>query len=170
MKKNLVTYVVVGIIFILVINIIYLVLKPQIDTGIDPNSFGNLPVTVDDKNGLLTFSSDSNKTITVRDFRKDSDVVAIDNVTYQIDSKPTESDVTYQIYYDDVDRSITISLLQEPLNISRLNAEKDLLDRLDVESNVLCDMNIIVNTPSFVDEQLSGSNLGLSFCDGAVSL
>ncbi len=158
MKKNLFISIIVGIVILLGINI-FILLKNPVDSK-------------NDTNGFIVFrgTNGASNTVNTRDFRNDSDVVAVDEVTYQIDEGVTNNEVSFQIYFDDIDKSFTVSLLQEPLRSSRINAEQALLKRLDVQKNDLCNMNIIVNTPSFVSEEYSGNNLGLSFCPGAVAL
>lgn len=172
MKKNLPLVIILGIVSLLSVNIFFLIQKPPVKITEVPSGQIGLPGFADNQDGLLVFPtvSDANKTVTTRDFRKDADVEVIDDVTYQIDEGSIGEDLTYQIYFDDVDKNITISLLKEPLQSSRLSAEVALVKRLEVNKNDLCSMNITVNTPAFVNEKYSGNNLGLSFCPGAVSL
>ncbi len=122
-------------------------------------------------NSVIDLKTRTGQTVPVRDFKADSDVKTwYDQSTYLIgNGKQNDSDA-YQIFYFENDQSVNISLLSEPLSSIRLIAEDQLTKRLGLSPAVLCTLNIHVGTPSFVSEQYSGSNLGLSFCPGNVTL
>jgi len=172
MIKNLVLYIVLGIFLLLILNIFLLIKNPSVYTDLVPGGRVTVSDGKDDVNGFIVFPSTTGVSdpVSTRDFRKDSDVVKLDEVTFQFDEGVANNEISYQIFFDDIDKSFTLSLLQEPLASSRLNAEEALLKRLAVPKNDLCSMKIIVNTPSFVSEDYSGNNLGLSFCPGAMNL
>lgn len=66
--------------------------------------------------------------------------------------------------------SFTVALLEEPLSDARHRAEQFLLNTLGTDQTGLCALNIYVGTDSYVNDSFAGTNLGLSFCPGAVVL
>lgn len=121
--------------------------------------------------GKISITGQNNQIIEVRNFKDDVDVTNwYDPQVFLIaDGKNQDSDL-FQIFYYDADTSIGVSLLSQPLGDIRLVAEKQLKERLGLSENEICKMKINVSTPSFVSEQYSGQNLGLSFCPDAVTL
>lgn len=63
-----------------------------------------------------------------------------------------------------------VSLEDIPLDQVRLLAEDELRIRLGVSDEILCDLDISVRTRIEVSYEMTGKELGLSFCDGSVSL
>lgn len=82
----------------------------------------------------------------------------------------SEDDETYQIYYHSGSGRITIMLFKEPLGFTRSFAEKRLKETLSFSEEELCDMAVTVSTNEFVNPGYTGINLGLSFCEGSLSL
>jgi hypothetical protein len=76
----------------------------------------------------------------------------------------------YNIGYDGVAKSFTIALLKEPLGNSRKEAEQFLMTTLGITQQQMCSLNYYVGTTYFVNESYDSSNLGFSFCPGAVAL
>ncbi len=122
--------------------------------------------------GVTQFpSTQSNETITARDFLKDPDVIDWDGAgTYMIGTGLIDQDEAYQIFYYAPDKSLSIVLMAEPFAKIRLVAEEQLKNRLGLSEAQICAMNVRVNIPVMSSESLSGQNLGLSFCPGSVQL
>ena len=109
--------------------------------------------------------------IHVRNFIEDSDVSTwYDDSTYLIGSADSISGPLYQIFYYTTDHSVVISLQGKPLSTARSVAEVELVRRFGLSQQELCSLLIRVSTPSFVSEDLSGRELGLSFCPSSISL
>lgn len=117
------------------------------------------------------------RTLTIRDFRKDGDVF-IDNANnpgfYALgplqDDDANTPDPSYLVGYQEPEGFFIISLLQEPLGESRIQAEAYLMTKLGADQSVLCALNYSVNTLWWVSEIYAGKNLGFSFCPGATPL
>lgn len=75
----------------------------------------------------------------------------------------------YGINYDTYTSgfSIYIYISAAPLEANRLAAEKDFLDILDIDMIEACKLNIWEGVSPDADKNLSGVNMGLSFC-GAI--
>ena len=82
----------------------------------------------------------------------------------------TEDDNSYEIMYDKVSGRVTILLYQQPLSFTRALAEKMLLETLSESKEDICSMDIQVFTNTLVDARYAGSDLGLSFCTGSITL
>jgi hypothetical protein len=119
--------------------------------------------TVRNKRGELT---------KVRDFTQDQDVSPWygDTNTLLIGSASNEEGAKYQVFYFKPDSSITISLLAEPFASLREVAVDQLIKRLSLSNAALCELDIRVTVPAFASEELSGKNLGLPGCPGAIEL
>ncbi len=107
-----------------------------------------------------------------RDFLKDGDVKIWDETSgvYLLDEEIGSNGLpVYQTLYFN-DGSIVISLQDENLNFTRSQAERALSIRLGIIGDELCDLDVSVTTPSNINENLSGQNLGLSLCSNAINL
>jgi|GEM_PF-1614553 len=133
-----------------------------LSTGVSPPV-----VSVDDGPSLLAYDG---KRVFVRDFMQDDDTVVYTNDTVILGQEEGLDGIQYQIFYFPEDGSITVSLLSEPLHISRQLAEQELIDSLGIARKYLCGFDIWITVPGFVSEAYSGRNLGLSFCEGATIL
>jgi hypothetical protein len=76
----------------------------------------------------------------------------------------------FNILYDDNAKSFTIGLLKEPLSKSRTEAEQFLQNQLGITQQQMCNLNYYLGTTYQVNETYDSSNLGFSFCPGAVKL
>lgn len=85
---------------------------------------------------------------------------------YQISTDPER----YDIFYNDSNNIIFISLYAEPLTFTRSLAEELLRATLAVDESVLCDLGIPVRTNEYVNERYAAYNLGLSFCPDSLSI
>lgn len=86
------------------------------------------------------------------------------------DFNPTVSELPYTITFLTTDSSFTISLLQEPVKETRMQAEQYLLQTLGLKERQLCGLNYTVSTPFWVNQVYAGANLLFSFCPGATDL
>lgn len=68
------------------------------------------------------------------------------------------------------DSSISIILLKEPLGQARLAAEVELRKIIPLSDTELCALNVNVGPTYAVNEFYSNTNVGLSFCPGAITL
>lgn len=138
---------------------------PEIPSGERPE------ITTRQEDTAVRVSQKDGKSVIVRDFLTDTDTYEVsDDGIYVIGSLEQEIGDQYKIYYFDFDGSITVSLLSEPLALSRKLAEEELKESLGMTEGQLCDAVVVVNTPAFISDPYSGRDLGLSFCPGSVSL
>jgi hypothetical protein len=79
-------------------------------------------------------------------------------------------DVPYDILFNTADNSFTISILAEPLGSARIAAEQYLMKTLNISQEDMCKLNYFISTSSHVNATYGGTNLGFSFCPGAVKL
>lgn len=93
---------------------------------------------------------------------------------YFIGNEPkTDTEVgsqPYVITYTADTKYFNITLTQEPIGKVRQSAELYLMDSLSLSKDQMCALNYGVYTPTFVNSQYAGTNLGFSFCPGAVKL
>ncbi len=81
-----------------------------------------------------------------------------------------ETDI-FDVQYGVDGSYFNVTLLAPPLGVARRAAEKFLRSKLHLSNSQLCKLNITVGTPNGVDRRYARySNLGLSFCPGAVRL
>jgi hypothetical protein len=89
----------------------------------------------------------------------------------QIDPFSSEApQIPYVIDFNQETQFFIISLLQEPIAASRQQAELFLLDYLGLTESELCSLQYSVTVPARVNGGFAGTELGFSFCPGAVAL
>jgi hypothetical protein len=76
----------------------------------------------------------------------------------------------YTIQYIASTQYFTVTLLQEPIEAVRRQAEQYLMTHLGVPQNDLCRLKYIVGVPWRVNQVYASRNLGFSFCPGATLL
>ena len=122
----------------------------------------------------ITVLSVDGAAITVRNFKEDSTVKAFPNDSGDYilagGEDPSVTNAPYSMIYVASDQSFTVSLLVEPLGQFRLQAEKELLQKLGISTATACLLRYQVLTPYRVNPLYSGKNLGFSFCPGATPL
>jgi len=129
------------------------------------------PSENDPSTSSLVASRSGSNEINVRNFLSDAGVEKYDEFTQLIARENSVEGIPwYEIFYFEKDRAITVSLQTTPLSIARALAEKELISRLGVFENQLCNLDIRVTVPVSVDSQMSGRDLGLSMCTGSTSL
>lgn len=70
----------------------------------------------------------------------------------------------YQIVYLKKDGQFLISILKSPFEPLREKAEKKFREITQADKDTLCQMNVVVTTPSFANPDLAGKIFPLSFC------
>ncbi len=90
------------------------------------------------------------------------------------DSEATDTAATenppYLISYIGSSQYFIIELLEEPLADTRTQAEQYLMVHLGVSQTDMCRLKYMVSVPNSVNPIYAGTNLGFSFCPGAVQL
>lgn len=76
----------------------------------------------------------------------------------------------YLITYIEATSYFNIVLVQEPLGQSRVQAENYLQNTLRITREQMCSIDYTLSVPNSVNTIYSGTNLGFSFCPGAVTL
>lgn len=71
----------------------------------------------------------------------------------------------HEAYYIASQDMITLSIIASPFDFSRLQAEQDLLQTLQISQQEACTMNVAITTPSFVNPENAGVIYRLSFCE-----
>ena len=121
-----------------------------------------------------TITTARGTTLAVNDFTKDPNVVADPSNpgNYYFAGKSTVENPypPFSVLYVGTDNSITIALLEEPLNQNRILAEELVLQRLGITKEKACSLRYQVSVPYWVNEFYIGKNLGFSFCPGAIAL
>lgn len=112
----------------------------------------------------------SNSAISTTDFRKLTQVVTTGEGFYNLNGADPAVDLPYSILFSESDGSFTISLDAIPLNATRERASRDFLMMLDITEEEACKLNVQVGVTYYVDEALSGKDLGLSFCPDRLPL
>lgn len=142
-----------------------------------PDSGGGSQVGSGNTFSLLTANG---KTILVKDFTKDSAFVK-DPVNpgyfylgYHYNEgvpDPTASNnPPYVIEYIASAQYFTISLLQEPIKQTRIDAEKYLMKQLNIPQSQMCLLKYMVAVPARVNSTYAGTDLRFDFCDGETPL
>lgn len=90
---------------------------------------------------------------------------------YHLNPPPGASGASsYDVTYEASTQYFNISLLAEPIGQTRSLMERDLMAKLGVTEDQMCQLNYMVSVPYWVNEFYSGESLGFSFCPGAIAL
>ena len=84
-------------------------------------------------------------------------------ITPQNDALIAAND-SFRILYYAADNSFVITLLKEPVGDAQQAAEMAFLSQLGISQSDACKLKVSVSVPAFVDENLAGQDLGLTFC------
>lgn len=180
MSKNVLVIGGATVLVLMVLGISALLLFSKKPTGEPSVNFFGEPTTGPTLQGTesekMVITQDGSYT-PVRDFTKEStSVVGSDGGTYY-DLVHGEGPIfgnegyTFEIQYDDTRFEFLIVLVSEPLSQSRTDAENFLLEKLNVDKETLCTLNVFVAVPLDVNEFYGQyRNLGLSFCPDSVQL
>ncbi|MES2931372.1 MAG: hypothetical protein V4682_01585 [Patescibacteria group bacterium] len=84
---------------------------------------------------------------------------------------PDTNTPNFSILYLEADQSFSVSLNEEPLKDSRVAAERYLMAALGIDEKDMCDLMYALGTTVSVNEAYGSiTNLGFSFCEGAIPL
>lgn len=172
--KKIIFY--ISIILIIVVGILF-TNSQFADTPVPPTVVTNVPLPINISNTLYpdttTYVAAKNGTrVPVRDFLQDPRADnSFDETVYVLaDSVTAEGRVLYEIFYFTTDNTIAISLQDDNFAFARLSAENEIRSVLGLSDAELCDLEIRVTIPRFASEELSGQDVGLSFCPNSVNL
>ena len=70
----------------------------------------------------------------------------------------------YKVIYFPKNNQVFVSILSSPFSKFREEAEKELLEVLDIDSDTSCKLNVLITTPRFVNPEEAGKEDVLSFC------
>ncbi|KKQ97984.1 MAG: hypothetical protein UT24_C0005G0002 [Candidatus Woesebacteria bacterium GW2011_GWB1_39_12] len=71
----------------------------------------------------------------------------------------------YKVIYFPKNNQVFVSILSSPFSKFREEAEKELLEVLDIDSDTSCKLNVLITTPRFVNPEEAGKEYVLSFCE-----
>jgi len=111
--------------------------------------------------------------VTFRDPANDGTYFLAGKLDYCLENGtcPDTSTPTFSIMYLEADQSFSVSLNDEPLKDVRNAAERYLMTALGISEQEMCALNYALGTTVSVNEAYgSVTNLGFSFCPGAVPL
>lgn len=84
---------------------------------------------------------------------------------------PDTKTPNFSIMYLEADQSFSVSLNDEPLKSSRISAERYMMSALGISEEEMCNLTYALGTTVSVNETYGSiTNLGFSFCEGAVPL
>ena len=123
---------------------------------------------------MVVIETKDKKVITVPDFTYGHPSLEVEEtgmtyvfVTQRDDT--TEQDARYGITYAS-DSSVIVGLLKAPLSEARVAAEAKLRELIPVPDAILCTLKVTVAVPDTIEPRYAGTDVGLSFCPGAVPL
>lgn len=116
-------------------------------------------------------------TLAVKDFLSGPDTSADANnpgnyyIGNSIDpGSPDAPSVPYVISYVSASSFFSITILQEPIDSVRAQAEQYLMRTLGISEGDMCRLRYTLVVPVRVNQVYGGENLGFSFCEGATRL
>lgn len=128
-------------------------------------------------NGTFILATQSGTTITTKNFLNDPETTADTSnpgsyyIGNSIDpTNPDTSAAPYVITYIGGTNFFSVSLLKEPINEVRRQAEQYLMQRLGISERQMCQLRYTMTVPVRVSQIYAGENLGFSFCPGASQL
>ena len=142
----------------------------------DPTAF---PVSSSQNPGVttrMTIAGADGAPISVINFLVDADTVedpanpGYYYLEYQTFGSKAVETPPYLITYIKETQYFNITISEEPIGEMRKKAENYLLGKLGVTKLELCNVNYTIATPSSLNSTFAGTNLGFSFCPGAITL
>ncbi|MBP6924229.1 MAG: hypothetical protein KBC62_03025 [Candidatus Pacebacteria bacterium] len=182
MKKALL---ILGIIFIFsaitVLSILNDVKKAENETTPDipdiSETFPTNDVTVSiPDTPTVALKSDFGPAVQVNNFLKKPDIIpdmqnqGVFFLGNTFSQSETEVSSEYVITYTQETSFFNVTLLKEPLNRARLDAETYLRGELETTDSELCALSYTVSTPDYVNKDFAGKDLRFSFCPGNTAL
>jgi len=123
-----------------------------------------------DQAAFMKIPTSNDRAASISDPRLLATTEDIGSGLYSITSLENETTTTFGIVFNENNGSFAIGLEVEPIAQTRLDAEVHLMQILKISEKELCLLNVFVGVPDRVNSFLSGRNLGVSFCPGAVPL
>ena len=131
-----------------------------------------------DFNTQVVPSKDINKTtiptskgaVKPTDVRKLPEISPLGDGVYSLEGTRSDKSAGFSMVYYEMDNSYSIAVLNEPIAENREAASKYFLEVLQISEADACKLKVYIGTTYDVNQELSGQNLGLSFCPGAVKL
>ena len=115
-------------------------------------------------------SSTGGSSVTVQNPARSANFTDIGSNTYVSDERQLGSGIGYSVSYFADDNSFAIDISGKPVGQYREAASRYLLETLQITEAQACQLRIYVGVSFDTDPTMSGQNLGLSFCPGAVNL
>jgi hypothetical protein len=138
-------------------------------TSVTPSPVGTTTTTAS-----FTVTARFGPPIVVHDFRLDLQTATSSTIPghYFISGglDPWETEAPYSTFYVEKDQSFTVTLLQEPLAVTRKTAEANLMAKLNISQVDMCRLRYYISVPNDLNPIYAGKNLGFSFCPGATQL
>ena len=118
--------------------------------------------------------TDTGGPISVLDFKQNSATVVTANIPgYFFLSgglDPSGTGAPYSTFFVESDGSFSITLLKEPISVTRREAEQELMRQLGASKNEMCALRYWVGVYKETNPIYANRNLGFSFCPGATEL
>jgi hypothetical protein len=165
--------IIIGILIVLILAIITTVMmsgaREQPQSAVEQfTDFGSnvVPTTNLDTRPV----SPTNSSTRVTDITKLPEVVDIGDGMYSLNGTRSNPSANFSLLFSEADNSYSIAILAEPVAGNRMEASKYFLELLQIDETTACGLKVYLGTVASVNQTLSGKNLGLSFCPGAVQL
>lgn len=135
-----------------------------------PDGSGRTPGTSPSGGEKLLISTEAGDVV-INDVRTFPATEKLGDSLYRLkDAGDEEFFPAYNVVFSEANGSLAVSLNQEPFAETRLAAEEFIGRMLGIAQNDMCKLTVYVGVPFDVDPELSGTNLGFSFCPGSVTL
>ncbi len=162
-------YLIIGIMALLLVAIVFSMFEQDTEPAtITDVAYTDLSVTFKPSQGSDIVADNFLKNPTVKLDEQNPGMYELGN-TFPAEqtSSPQPS---YVVQFDKSTGTFGITLLEKPLNKSRLEAEAYLKDLLKVDEKEMCTLTYTVAVPGYVDQNASGQDYRFSFCADAVQL
>jgi hypothetical protein len=178
MKKIIIVVTSVIVILLIIIGVIFVMkaFHPATPVTTGTNPFGQTGLQGGQTTGTVAntvkIQTRAGDMLSVPDFTTGHPSDKESNGTYYDvtqDSSGNELNPDFSIVYG-TDSSVSIGLLAEPLSQARLHAEAMLRKLIPLTDAQLCALDVSVMVPASVSDVYAGTDVGLSFCPGAVKL
>lgn len=127
-------------------------------------------VSVSSTSPKMTIKLKNSSELTVNDFRQIPNVEKTSEGFYDLDGSNPLINLPYSVLYSELDDSFSVSLNAKPLLDTRKRFSEDFLKLLNISEAQACNLNVFVGVTYDIDPALSGTNLGLSYCQDSSSI
>ncbi len=110
------------------------------------------------------------KNILIADIRALPETKDVGSGMFHLEISEIEPTAKFALLYSENDDSFSLAVLDSPVSYHRDRASEYMLILLKISKEEACQLNFFVGVPYDIDSNLSGINLGLSFCPGSVPL